>query len=119
MRIANISNATKAQGIGMEYSKSRMTMSAQGIPQRKSLTSISVTVMSGALRDAQALNPMRGGGMMSDPYLYKCNPEKNSECEKVCCQSCCFLTTRKEYSKDGKKYRYIQGKLMEVKENEV
>ena len=117
--IANISNATKAQGIGMEYSKNQMIMSAQAIPQRQSLTSISVMVMSGALRDAQAMSPMRGGGMMSDPWIYKCDPEKNNDCKKTCCQSDCFLTTHKEFSKDGKRYRFVQGELMEVKEDEI
>ena len=70
---------------------------------------------------AQAMSPMRGGGMMSDfdPYVYKCNPELNNECNKTCCQRDCFLTLHKEYSKDGKKYRYEQGTLMEVKDDEV
>lgn len=119
MRIASFSKFIGAQETGGAFSKSQMIMSAQGIPQRQSLTSISVMDMSGALMVAQAMSPMKGGGMMSDPWMYKCDPEKNSECEKTCCQSCCFLTTHKEFSKDGKRYRYVQGQLMEVKDDEV
>ena len=117
--IASISKSIGDQETDGAFSKNRMIMSAQAIPQRQSLTSISVMDMSGALMVAQAMSPMRGGGMMSDPWMYKCDPEKNSECEKTCCQSCCFLTTHKEFSKDGKRYRYVQGQLMEVKDDEV
>lgn len=54
-----------------------------------------------------------------DPYVYKCDPELNSECKKTACQRDCFLTLHKEFSKDGKKYRYQQGELMEVKDDEI
>jgi hypothetical protein len=48
-----------------------------------------------------------------DPWIYKCDPEKNSECRKTGCQRECFHTLHKEYSKDGKQYRFQQGELRE------
>lgn len=30
--------------------------------------------------------------------VYKCNPAKNTECDKKYCQKICFHTTHKEYS---------------------
>lgn len=56
---------------------------------------------------------MEGQMSMYDPWFYKCDPEKNSECKKTGCQRDCFLTLHKEYSKDGKEYRFQQGKLRE------
>lgn len=43
--------------------------------------------------------------MMPD-ILYKCDPSKNTECEKTICQSLCFHTLDAKYSVDGKRYRY-------------
>lgn len=55
-----------------------------------------------------------------DPWVYKCDPEKNTKCRKTCCQTDCFLTTHREFSKDGKQYRFQQGELRERGElNEV
>ena len=44
--------------------------------------------------------------MNKDKVLYYCDPEKNKECRKDACGKECFMTTKKEYSRDGKGYRY-------------
>lgn len=36
------------------------------------------------------------------PRLYKCDPEKNTECTKEGCQWLCKMTTCKKYSTDGR-----------------
>ena len=41
-------------------------------------------------------------------YVFRCDPEKYKECKKTSCQRECFMTTHKEYSADGKYYRYNQ-----------
>lgn len=38
--------------------------------------------------------------------VYKCAPEKNTKCRKTDCQTLCFHTTERKYSRDGKKYIY-------------
>ena len=39
--------------------------------------------------------------------LYKCDPKKNTECKKgYACQNLCFMTTRRDFSRDGKPHRY-------------
>lgn len=53
--------------------------------------------------------------MSGDPYIYLCDPEKNKECKKTCCQKECKLTIKREYSKDGKRYRLVDDVLKEVK----
>lgn len=40
------------------------------------------------------------------PAVYLCDPEKNEECKKTCCQKECFYTIKASCSKDGKRYRY-------------
>ena len=49
-------------------------------------------------------------------YFYKCDPILNKECEKTSCQNECIFTTKKEYSKDGKKYIAIDCEFVECKE---
>lgn len=44
-------------------------------------------------------------------FFYKCNPKLNNLCKKADCQKSCFMTTHKEFSKDGKKYFYDKGVL--------
>jgi len=44
--------------------------------------------------------------MSNSDIVYKCNPSKNTECEKTICQSLCFHTFNAKYSVDGKRYRY-------------
>lgn len=41
-------------------------------------------------------------------YVFKCDPSKNKECKKTSCQRECHMTTKREYSLDGKLYRYNQ-----------
>lgn len=43
---------------------------------------------------------------MSSDIVYKCDPQKNTECKKRSCQSLCFHTLNSKYSADGRKYRY-------------
>lgn len=38
---------------------------------------------------------------MKTKALYKCDPEKNTSCQKTACQTDCFLTLKKECSVDG------------------
>ena len=38
--------------------------------------------------------------------VFRCNPKLNRKCKKAGCQKECFYTTHKEYSVDGKFYRY-------------
>lgn len=38
--------------------------------------------------------------------VFLCDPEKNTFCKKSGCQIDCFLTTKREYSRDGFKYCY-------------
>ena len=33
--------------------------------------------------------------------VYVCDPEKNTECSKTSCHDLCWLTTHKEFSRDG------------------
>lgn len=40
------------------------------------------------------------------PEVYLCDFEKNDKCPKDLCQTRCFYTLNKKYSKDGKKYFY-------------
>lgn len=51
--------------------------------------------------------------MNGEPYVYKCDPSKHTECKKRGCQRDCFLTLYKEYSLDGKQYRWQEGELIE------
>lgn len=51
--------------------------------------------------------------MNGEPYVYKCDPSKHKDCKKTACQTDCFLTLHKEYSADGKRYRYEGGELVE------
>ena len=44
--------------------------------------------------------------MKDYPIVYKCNPEKNTNCKKTLCQKDCFFTYNKDYSEDGKRYKY-------------
>lgn len=46
--------------------------------------------------------------MNEQNYVFRCDPEKYKECKKTSCQRECFMTTHKEYSADGKYYRYNQ-----------
>lgn len=36
------------------------------------------------------------------PETYICDPEKNTECKKTCCQTMCFETTDPRYQKEDK-----------------
>ena len=45
-------------------------------------------------------------GVYAPDNLYLCDPQKNVDCPKDICQTECFYTTKKEFSKDGKVYRY-------------
>ena len=36
------------------------------------------------------------------PILYRCDPEKNTDCPKTACQRWCVLTTVQEFSTDGR-----------------
>lgn len=40
------------------------------------------------------------------PIVYKCDPSKNTTCEKTSCQTLCFYSLNPYNSADGKKYRY-------------
>lgn len=40
------------------------------------------------------------------PIVYRCDFERNKECEKTVCQDLCFHTLNPDYSVDGKRYRY-------------
>ena len=44
--------------------------------------------------------------MTEKSIVYLCDPEKNNLCRKTACQKECKHTTHKEFSLDGKKYRY-------------
>ena len=59
--------------------------------------------------------------MYDQNYVFKCDPSKNKECKKTSCQRECFMTTKKEYSIDGKYYRYNQffDNFEEVKDEQV
>ena len=45
------------------------------------------------------------GGHMAEEYcgvkVYKCDPEKNKDCDKKLCQTECFYTANKQYAKEG------------------
>lgn len=43
---------------------------------------------------------------MCDFFVYLCDPDKHYLCKKTGCQKECFHTLHREFSKDGKKYRY-------------
>ena len=44
--------------------------------------------------------------MVERECVYLCDPEKNDICRKTACQKECKHTTHKEFSLDGKKYKY-------------
>lgn len=48
-------------------------------------------------------------------FVYKCDPNKNTECAKTDCQICCFMTTHAEFSADGKRYIWDGNHIKEYK----
>lgn len=61
------------------------------------------------------MNIWKGEKMNELNFIYKCNPALNTECKKTSCQKCCFMTSHKEYSIDGKKYFYTPQGYVEWK----
>lgn len=47
-------------------------------------------------------------------FIYFCEPEKNTRCNKKDCQKCCFMTSHKEFSKDGKAFYWNKNQLCEA-----
>lgn len=57
-------------------------------------------------------------GAYTSKKLYLCDPEKNKRCRKTHCQTDCFHTDKKQYSKDGQVYHYnCRTKQIETKES--
>lgn len=44
--------------------------------------------------------------MNEETVFYYCDPDKNVECKKTACGKECFMTTKKECSRDGKGYKW-------------
>ena len=47
-------------------------------------------------------------------FLYKCDPTKNTKCEKTSCQTDCFMTTKYRYRATNQKY-YVDSLTGELK----
>lgn len=57
-------------------------------------------------------------GAYTSKKLYLCDPEKNKSCRKTACQTDCFHTSKKQYSKDGQVYHYnCRTRQIETKES--